>query len=349
MIARPMSRRLHHLAAVTGAGVLAVALAACSAASGGSGDGDSGSAADGSFPTTVEHAFGKTEVDAQPERPAVVGWGSADAAIALGTIPVGMPEATFGDTDGDAVLEWVTDALDAAGAKTPALYSETDGVPFEDIADTEPDVILAANSGVTQQEYDTLTEIAPTIAYPGAPYGTSWRDTTTMVGQALGKPAEAEKLVSDTESLIADEVARHADLAGKTVMVAWVDAKDPGKVQVYTPSDTRVQFLNDLGLKTAPGVEELAKDEDGFVFTISAEEADRLDADVAVMFVEGGDLSTLQGDPLLSKIPAVEHGSVVIIDQDDVLMALSSPTVLSIPWVIGDLTDQLDEAAAKLG
>lgn len=339
-------RRALRIAGAAGAGVLAIALAACS-----SGAGDTAadsSASSGEFPVTITHALGETTIDAQPERPAIVGWGSADAAIALGSIPVGMPEQSYGDTDGDGVLEWISDALAQADAETPVLYSEMDGVPFEKIAETEPDVILAANSGLSDQDFSTLSEIAPTVAYPGQPYGTSWRDTTELVGKALGKEQQATELVSQTEQTIADALAEHPDLEGKTGMVAWVDAADLGKIQVYTPADTRVQFLQDLGLTIAPGVEELSKNESGFVFSISAEQADKLDADVAIMFVQGGDLSTLEKDPLLSKIPAVANGTVVLTNDEDVLMALSSPSVLSIPWAIDNLTQRLDDAAAKV-
>ena len=35
-----------------------------------------------------------------------------------------------------------------------------DGIDFEAVADTQPDVILAAYSGLTQEDYDTLSKIA---------------------------------------------------------------------------------------------------------------------------------------------------------------------------------------------
>ena len=46
------------------------------------------------------------------------------------------------------------------------LFDETDGIDFEAVADTQPDVILASYSGLTQEEYDTLSKIAPVVAYP---------------------------------------------------------------------------------------------------------------------------------------------------------------------------------------
>ena len=42
---------------------------------------------------------------------------------------------------------------------------------FEAISDANPDVILAAYSGITQEEYDTLSEIAPVVAYQTSSLG----------------------------------------------------------------------------------------------------------------------------------------------------------------------------------
>lgn len=323
----------------------ALALSACSTGSapGATGTGSS----DGGFPATVEHVYGKTVVESAPKSVATIGWGSFDAAIALGTIPVTIPKATFGDPDGDGYLEWTKKAIDADKAKLPPIHDETDGIPYEKIADTSPDLILGTNSGLTKQEYDTLAKIAPTVAYPGAPWGTSWRDSTTMIGTALGKSAEAKALIADTEKAMATEMAKYPAAKGKTGMVMWVDAKDLGKVQYYVPSDTRVQYLNDLGFATPTSITDLAKNEKGFVGTISAEQADKLDADVAVVYVQGGDLSTLQNDPLLSRIPAVKKGSAVLVNDEALLMAVSAPTVLSIPWALPTYAKMLGEAAAK--
>lgn len=338
-------RRGAAVAALLTAGALA--LSAC--AGGASTSGGTAAPADGAFPASVKHVYGTTEIAKKPERVATVGWGSFDAAVALGTVPVTIPTATFGDPDGDGYLEWTKDAIEKDGAKLPPLHDELDGIPYEKIADTTPDLILGTNSGLTKQEYDTLSKIAPTVAYPSAPWGTPWRESTLMVGEALGKKAEAEKLVTDTEKRMADEMAKYPAAKGKTGMVLWVDAKDLGKVMFYSPQDTRVQYLNDLGFATPASLKDLSKGETSFVTTIAAEQADKLDADVAVIYVQGGDLSTLQKDPLLSRIPAVKSGAVVLMTDEAVLMAVSAPTVLSIPWALPGYAKDLGEAAAKAG
>ncbi len=298
------------------------------------------------FPVTVQHALGSTTISSAPQRVATVGWGSEDVAIALGDAPVAMPKGSFG-ADAEGFLPWTLAALKKDGAKLPALHDETDGIPYEKLAEERPDVVLGANSGLDKQQYGTLSKIAPTVAYPHTPWGTGWRDSTLLVGKALGKEAEAKQLVTKTEKTIADTMAAYPQVKGKTVMVMWVDAKDPGKVSYYTPNDTRVQYLTDLGFTIAPSIVKLSKGNTQFVGDIGAEKADELDAQVAVVYVSGGDLNTLKTDPLLSKIPAVARGSVVMLDNDTETMAVSAPTVLSIPWALPGYAKRLGAAAAK--
>ncbi|MDR6868030.1 iron complex transport system substrate-binding protein [Microbacterium resistens] len=346
---RRVARGATLVAALTASALVLSACAGGSPAASTTEGSASASTSGAAFPATVKHVYGETTIAAQPERVATVGWGSFDAAIALGTIPVTIPTSAFGDTDGDGYLAWTHDAITAAKADLPPLHDETDGIPYEKIADTSPDLVLGTNSGLSQQEYDTLTKIAPTVAYPGTPWGTAWRDSTRMVGEALGVSDKAETLIADTEKSIAEEMAKYPAAKGKTGMVMWVDAKDLGKVQFYTPQDTRVKYLNDLGFATPASITELAKGEKSFVSTIAAEQADKLDADVAVIYVQGGDLTTLQNDPLLSRIPAVKSGAAVLMNDQERLMAISAPTVLSIPWALASYAKDLGEAAAKAG
>ena len=134
--------------------------------------------------------------------------------LALGVVPVGMSKAAWGDDDGDGVLPLVEDKLTELGAKTPVLFDEADGIDFEAVADTQPDVILAAYSGLTQEEYDKLSKIAPTVAYPDIPWATSYQDmirhTSTPEAPWYVVPADhkwfarlvvADEIVDTLESL----------------------------------------------------------------------------------------------------------------------------------------------------
>ncbi len=49
------------------------------------------------------------------------------------------------------------------GVDAPNVFDDVDGLDFEAISDCDPDVILASYSGLTQEDYDTLSQIAPVI------------------------------------------------------------------------------------------------------------------------------------------------------------------------------------------
>lgn len=325
-------------------------LAACAGSTPPSAGGGSGPAGTG-FPVTVAHAYGTTTVEAAPERVATVAWGNQDGALALGVVPVGMPFVTYADDNGDGILPWVQDALDGLGGATPALFDEVDGINFEQVADTAPDLVLGANSGITREEYDTLTEIAPTVAFPDQAWLTNWRESTTMNGAALGLEQEAAALVAETESLIADAAAANPELAGTSFAYLWVDPSDTSTIYVYLPDDARVSFLKDLGMVDSAGVTQLAQQNEGqFFATLTAENLDVLaDADIIVNYGGADTLAAMQADPLLGALPAVQAGAVAIVDESNsIAAAMTTPTVLSIPWGIEAYTSVLAGAAAKV-
>ncbi len=328
----------------------ALLLTACSSATPTSEGGGASGGGEG-FPVTIEHAYGTTEVPEQPERVATVAWGNQDVALALGVVPVGMPFVTYADDNGDGILPWVQDEIDELGGETPVLFDEVDGINFEQVADTAPNLILGANSGLTEEDYQTLTEIAPTVAFPDLPWLLDWRESTTLNGTALGMADEAGQLVADTEQIISDASGAHPELEGKTFAYLWVDPSDTSAVYVYLPEDARVSFLTDLGMEPSDGVKQLATENEGqFFATLTAENLDILaDADIIVNYGDADTLAAMQAEPLLGSLPAVQAGAVAIVTESDALAsAMTTPTVLSIPWGIDEYTQILADAAAKV-
>ncbi|GAA3541837.1 periplasmic binding protein [Aeromicrobium flavum] len=302
-----------------------------------------------SFPVEIEHAFGTTEVTAAPERVATVAWSNQDTALALGVVPVGMPKVTYGDDDTDGLHPWVKDKLDELGAETPALFDENAGIDAAAVAKTSPDLILAPNSGLTKEEYETLSKIAPVVAFPGQAWGTSWREAIEMTGKALGKTDEADDVIADLEKQMDAAVADHPEIKGKSAVMSWIDPTDLSKVGYYTASDTRATFLNDLGFSTPDFVTESSKNSDKFFLEISAEKADELSgADVFVGYGDDAALKKAQADPLIGKIPAIERGSTALLKDNTPLAAAVSPSALSIPWMLDDYVTLLADAAAKV-
>lgn len=300
---------------------------------------------DGAGSIEIEHAFGTTVIDGTPQRVATVQWANHEVPLSLGVVPVGMAEANFG---GSPVLPWVEDALADLGADQPALFDETDGIDFEAVANTNPDVILAAYSGLSQEDYDTLSQIAPTVAYPTQAWATQWRDMVTFNAQGMGKADEGEALIADLEDQIADAVADYPELDGVTAMfVTHVDTTDLSTVNFYTTNDPRVAFFEDLGLHT-PATVAQASASGEFSGSISAEQVDMFD-DVELIVTYGDQelVDTLKADPLLSQMPAVANDSVVFLDGSTALATAANPTPLAIPWVIDDYVALLAGAVAQ--
>ena len=324
-------------AAVSVAALAALTLTGCASASTAAPAGDA--AQDGPFPVTIEHAFGETVIESQPTRVATVAWSNQEVPIALGVVPVGMAKVTWGDDDGDGVLPWVEDALEELGAETPVLFDETDGIDFEAVADTAPDVILAAYSGLTQEEYDTLSKIAPVVAYPEVAWGTSYEDMIRLNSKALGLAAEGDALIEELHGEVDAALAKHPGLADARVLFSYIDPSDFSQIGFYTSLDTRPGFLADLGLPQPSVVVEESEGSDLFYTTVSAEQADRFaDVDVFVTYgdADGSIIPLLQADPLLSQIPAIAEGRIAILEESTPLAASANPSPLSIPWGIDE-------------
>ncbi|TDH39309.1 iron-siderophore ABC transporter substrate-binding protein [Pseudohoeflea suaedae] len=299
------------------------------------------------YPLTITHAFGTTTINSKPERVATVAWANHEVPLALGVVPVGMARANFGDDDGDGILPWNRERLDELGGATPVLFDEGDGIDFEAVAATRPDVILAAYSGLSRSDYETLSRIAPVVAFPEAPWSTDWRATIRLDSVGMGMAAEGEALIARIEGEIAAEVAKHPQLAGKSAMfVTHLDTTDLSTVNFYTTHDARVRFFGDLGLVVPKSVAE-ASDEGRFAGSTSAERIDAFD-DVDILVTYGGAelMAAMKANPLFAHMPAVSNDAVVLLG-NNALGTAANPTPLSISWVLGDYVAELAGAAGK--
>jgi len=306
---------------------------------------DASASAGDTFPVTVEHAFGETVIPAEPERVVTWGWGSADAAIALGVVPVAIPfEAYAGDEDG--VLPWIKDSLEKQGAEMPIVLPESsEEPPYEDIIAANPDVILAAYSGITEEQYETLSAIAPVVAYPETAWSTPWKELITIVGTSLGKTTEADALLGEIEAEIAAKADSHPEFEGKTIAAVWDVA---GTFYVYKPADPRVEFLFDLGFVNAPAVDELANGDATFYYTLSYEQLDKLEADVVVNYSDTQDgADAFAASSYGQSIPAVKAGHLASVVGTEYISSVSPPTALSLTWGLDKFVTALAEATAQ--
>lgn len=350
--------RISRLLGLGAAALLAVSLAACATPADSADNGGAGSnpASDDAFPVTIEHVYGETTITEKPERVATVAWANHEVPLALGIVPVGMTKVSWGDDDDNGVLPWVEEELTALGVDAsllgdedaakagdvPVLFDETDGIDFEAVADTNPDVILASYSGLTQEEYDTLSKIAPVVAYPDVAWGTSVDDMIEMNSTALGLADEGEALISSVHEQTDAALEAHPALKDATLLFAYLDTSDLSQVGFYTAADTRPGFLLDAGLPEPQILTENA-DSTEFYLSVSAEEADVFaDVDVFITYGDDSIIPTLQADPLLSKIPAIAEGRIAILPDATPIAASANPSPLSIEWGIDEYFAMLE-------
>lgn len=304
---------------------------------------------------SIKHVYGTTEVPADATKVATVAWANQDVLLALGIMPLGFSKQTWGVTDGSGMLPWTkekVDELTANGAAQPKLFDDDGGVKInpQAVNATKPEVILAVYSGMSKEEYETLSKIAPTVAYPKVAWGTPWRETIAINATAVGKKAEGEKLVADLEKQVADAVAKHPQIKGKAAAFCYTAEGDATKFGYYTTADPRTAFLSELGMKVPASVEKASKENaSAFNVDVSTENADSLnDFDLIVMYGTESDLAAMQANSLLSQVRAIKNGAVAFVGNSDPMAASTNPGPLSIPWGIEKYVGLIATAAGKV-
>jgi iron complex transport system substrate-binding protein len=287
------------------------------------------------FPVTLEHKYGSTTISEQPARIVTVGLTDHDALLALGIVPVGTNE-WFGGYPG-SVWPWAQDKL---GDTIPEAVGG-DAINFEKIAALQPDLILALYSGITEEEYGLLAQIAPTVAQPAGymDFGIPWQELTVTVGKAVGKQAEAAALVAGVEEKIAQVRAEHPEFEGATAVVATPYQG----IWVYGAQDVRGRLLTMLGFSLPEELDTLTGSE--FGGNLSMERADLLDVDV-IIWLDAEAFEGELGGPVYSTLPVHTEGREVHLDSfnDPLGGATSFVSVLSLPFLLDGLTPKLAAA-----
>jgi len=287
------------------------------------------------FPVTLEHKYGSTTITEEPKRVVTVGLTDQDALLALGIVPVGTSE-WFGGYPG-SIWPWAQDELAALGGAIPAAVGG-ESINMEKIAALQPDLILALYSGLKQEEYDLLRQIAPTVAQPRdyVDYGIPWQELTLTVGKAVGKADEAQALIAGVEAQFAQIQVEHPEFTGATSIVATPYQG----IWVYGEQDVRGRFLTMLGFQLPAGLQEVTGTE--FGGNLSLERADLLDVDV-IIWLDAEEADGELGGPVYQKLPVHTEGREVLLSSyDDPLGgATSFVSVLSLPYLLDNLVPML--------
>ncbi|GAA3556743.1 iron-siderophore ABC transporter substrate-binding protein [Nonomuraea rosea] len=320
------------LVTIAGCGTTAPAPAA--------GTGTGSASAQAAAPVTMDHKYGSTTIPAAPKRIVTVGLLEQDSLLALGIVPVATTE-WFGGYPG-AIGEWAKGKL--GGAALPQVLKDTGSGPqFEKIAALKPDLILGLYSGLTKEQYETLSKIAPTVAQPKEyiDYGIPWQELTKRVGTAVGKAAEAGKLVADVEARFTQVQKDHPEFKGQTGLMATLYEG----YFVFGSQDPRARLLVSLGFQLPSGLDTAIGDK--FGANISRERLDLVDTGVIVWSVPDAAKgeATLHGDSVYKGLDVVKEGREVFLSENTPQGdAVAFLTVLSLPYVLETLVPRLAAA-----
>lgn len=293
-----------------------------------------------SYPLELPTEFGTTTLEERPERVAVIGGlHDLEAVLALGVIPVMANDPTG--------WPWLASAGGDRVEATFDVWAE-DGLPFEDILATQPDVIVATTYGNLEGDYERLASIAPVVtmeSYADAEsWQLDWRDVTQVIGDALDLSTAAAEVIDESDALVTETAAAHPEWAGLTTSIIVNRGEEAGLQLVNVAGSPAEALLTSLGFAPHPQAAVLAKT-DG---DVSIEQVELFDADTIVIAEHGGDgtpeqaAAWLEGNQLYQTLPAVQAGRVGVLEQSPdgglpIAWAFSYPSALAIEFTVAEL------------
>ncbi|MCV7227874.1 iron-siderophore ABC transporter substrate-binding protein [Mycolicibacterium komossense] len=247
----------------------------------------------------IKHKFGETTIPANPQRIVTAGWIDQDYVLPFGVVPVGTRGGYFENYND---FPWVKQETDGKGV--PAIDGDT--INFEGIAAAKPDLIFAINETIDQKTYDRLSQIAPTVVqsadYPDEE--TPWDVQLLTTGKALGKEAQAQKLVDQVNAKFDEAKAAHPEFAGKTLISDFTS--EANAHYLIGKGDPRNAIFDGLGLDTKDTVGD-----------VSEEKLSLLDGNV--LFVNGLTKQQMSEVPAFQRLNVVREGRTLYAGSDSTL------------------------------
>lgn len=284
---------------------------------------------------TITHEQGTVEVPADPQRIVSVGYEEQQMILHFGKVPLMVRDYTEG-TQPFGVWPWDAEYLEGAEPET-----FVDDLPYERIAELEPDLIMAVNGGLEPDQYERLTEIAPTVAQPVG-YG-PWDAPTEVqflfVGEVFGMEDEAQQMLDDTDEMLADIAADHPEWSEMTAatLSIW-----PPIINADNIEHGRGQMLAALGFQEI--TEDVLPYEEDYP-TVPIEQIDLLDnVDILLWMDFSNDPEAMMDTlPLRDALVAHEEGREIYVNQEHVgaFTRLPHAAAYLVEWLVPEL-----EAAA---
>ncbi|TFE00113.1 ABC transporter substrate-binding protein [Jeotgalibacillus sp. R-1-5s-1] len=250
----------------------------------------------------VEHAMGTTTLEEKPERVVTLYQGATDTVLEFGVTPVGVVESWVQMPMYDYLKDDLQDVTYVGQETQPNL---------EEIAALEPDVIFA--SQIRHEEiYEQLSEIAPTIVNETI---YDFKETTNLIGSALGEEEQAETLLADWDSRIADFQEKVSTNENWPMSAAVLNYRaDHARIYVTGFAGS---ILQEAGFEEPT---ELQGQNEEIVMLNDKEAIPQMNADVIFQFMEDTpDVQNTYEDwtahPLYQNLEAVKNDNVFTVDE----------------------------------
>lgn len=295
-------------ALAAGTAVIALALGGCAAST--EAATDDLAAAGGDWPRTIEHVAGSTEIPSKPANIVSTSITLTGALLAIDAPVTATATTTPSDiTDDEGFFSQWSEVAHDRGVSS--LYPNLE-FDEEAVIAAAPDLIVVSSTGAdaTADQYDKLSDIAPTIVLN---YGDqTWQEQAATLGEATGHEADAKKVVDDFDARVADVAGKITVPEGTADAIVWNGVE--GQTAFAKPGGSHGELLQALGfdIEAAPDEFDLSETaRDDFAF-LSVENTTAALTGSVVFLISGGDATAddFVSTKVLANTPAVAAGHV---------------------------------------
>ncbi|MFD4668734.1 ABC transporter substrate-binding protein [Lentzea sp. NPDC058450] len=196
-------------------------------------------------PVTVTDARGKAvELKSAAKRVVVLEWGEAEVVASLGVMPVGAAD-TAGYKTWDSAVALDASVKDVGKRGEPSVDA---------IVALDPDVVIMAaeRDSTVVPQLEKYVPVVVTKSSDAARNFDRLREDVKIIAQALGKTAEADKLLSEMDTKLADGKKALAAKAGTPFFMAdgWLEGSTVS-IRPFGKGSLVSDTAEQLGLKNA--------------------------------------------------------------------------------------------------
>lgn len=333
----------------------------------------------GAFPVRIPHTWNPagTVIPAEPKRVIVLGMREQDTMTAFGLRPLtirnyfgadvpwtGFPWLNDFQRGGEYTVMYPPTRDSKTGQLSevntgPVLangFAQASNTPerkevfdYEAIKGMNPDLIVAMFAGIVLEDYQKLSEIAPTITMVSSDskdYFSSWQEEMLVLGKIVGRPTYAIEMVAKTRQLFIDAIAAHPELKGAQVALA---APGPnGQIRIMNPYAEMSRFFTSLGMEFPNRIEAATRytgvSRKMYGIETTTGNLNFLDGVDALVWIVGHDgreaMDKIKKTSAYQNLRVVQNKRVVELGPDEA-EAIYYSSVTSIPWALEKIVPQL--------